>query len=92
MGIPRLMTKLQPYAATITRQRPCLNGYNSQHEGLIIDGPSFAHWIYNLEYGARRHGHLAVEALPPLQALIDLALTWLERFESFGLQMYALTK
>lgn len=88
MGIQGLATKLVPYATPIQWQKRGPNAVDNQSGGLLIDGPGFSHWIHGQAYGMRCRDLGGTEAVPSYQEVADLALTWLERFESFGLHVY----
>ena len=85
MGIPGLAAKLRPFAKSVLWQNPPNDGKNENDQGLVIDGPGFAYWIYYQAIASRGRTSHAFADIPSYVEVSRLAFTWLSRFESFGL-------
>ncbi|KAH8590085.1 XPG domain containing-domain-containing protein [Bisporella sp. PMI_857] len=76
MGIPHLITHLQPYAESVP-----LTGV------VVIDGPAFAHHIFHLCLKNRPWADSPVEAAPTYEELGFTAIKWLEAIEGSGISI-----
>ena len=91
MGIQGLMSHLEPYLTQKTWHREgksdVLGRFQSERS-LLIDGPSFAHWIYHELVKTRSNRCQCLEMLPSYQELAEAAVSWLEQMEDFGFAVY----
>jgi hypothetical protein len=89
MGISGLTTKIAPYGERVTyivTPSPPLS--IDTGVDVIIDGPSFSHFIYSKCLASNFRTRGTFEALPFYGELGDAALAWLRQLETFGLRVY----
>jgi hypothetical protein len=77
MGIPHLITYLQPFA----QREPLTN------QQVVIDGPGFAHHVYYICMGSRDGARNAFEAAPSYEALVNAAVAWLDALRESNVRM-----
>ncbi|MCJ1277998.1 hypothetical protein MMC21_005812 [Puttea exsequens] len=88
MGVPGLTTALRPYSSSTAVG--CKTENCHQHRTqigekpntIIIDGPCFAHHIYNILTSQRR---ASLDNLPSYKELGDEAIAYLDELQSYGL-------
>lgn len=86
MGIPHLTAQIRPYAqpfswsSNITDENKC----STHRSSLIIDGPSFAYYIYHRVALSKPSSSSALTTLPAYSELAEAAIAWLEEIETFG--------
>lgn len=71
MGIPRLLSYLQPYTNT-TSLKDC---------NIIIDGPGFAYYIYYSLSAQHTYYEDAIRAAPSYEELGEAALAFLDKLQ-----------
>lgn len=77
MGIPHLITALEPYA-----ELEALAG-----QEIVIDGPAFAYHIYYICLRTRQDARGSSDAAPPYLQICSTAIEWLKALEENGASM-----
>ncbi|TAQ86353.1 hypothetical protein B7494_g5328 [Chlorociboria aeruginascens] len=78
MGIPHLITHLQPYASS----EPL------QGRDMVIDGPGLAHHVYYICLGRRSSARHCLEAAPSYKELGEVTIEWLQVLREHGKKIY----
>ncbi|KAI9651866.1 MAG: hypothetical protein M1831_007531 [Alyxoria varia] len=88
MGIRGLKGKLEPYKTPVqwTRSSPS-NANEDAPTGVVIDGPAFAHWIFNQCCAQKDQSEGPLKALPSYPEISRQALAWLRDLRSVGLHI-----
>lgn len=89
MGIPRLMSHLQPYAVPTVlgckeencREHPTL-------QNIIIDGPSLAFYIYHRILSHRTDSRNPIDIIPSYNEIGQTTLNFLDELRCHGMVMY----
>jgi hypothetical protein len=68
MGIPHLITFLQPYAEAESLAGNC----------VVVDGPGLAYYIYHMCLSARPAAWNPFEAAPSYEELGEACIAWLD--------------
>lgn len=77
MGIPHLITHLEPYA-------------ESEHlasKNVVIDGPAFAYHVYHICMSAKTDARGLFQITPSYAEISKLAIEWLQELEHHGATM-----
>lgn len=77
MGIPHLITLLQPYS-----ELRLLEG-----QDVVIDGPAWAYHIYYICLGRRSSSRGPFQALPSYAEIGDAAIEWLDGLRQSNVSM-----
>ena len=90
MGIPRLITYLQPYATAVELGR-CFSATEDIDESalcsVIVDGPGFAYHIYYRLLAWRHESCSAINAAPSYEEIGEAALLFLNELEKHNITM-----
>ncbi|RDW77208.1 hypothetical protein BP6252_05261 [Coleophoma cylindrospora] len=74
MGIPHLISYLQPYAV----------GKSLNTQQIVLDGPAFAYHVFYLSLGGRQAARNPFEGAPTYLELGELAIAWLDAMIESG--------
>jgi hypothetical protein len=77
MGIPHLITALEPYA-----ELEALAG-----QEIVIDGPAFAYHIYYICLRTRKDARGPFDSAPSYSQICKTAIEWLDVVEDNGASM-----
>lgn len=92
MGIPRLISHLEPYA--VSTVLGCKTAKCNEHQRLeraIIDGPSLVYHVYHRILAHKSPSKNHIDAVPSYEELGKAILVFLDELENHGLAMYAST-
>lgn len=77
MGIPHLITYLEPYAES----QPLAG------QDVVIDAPALAYHVYHICMGMKTGARGAFQAIPSYAEISTLAIEWLDALEEHGVVM-----
>ena len=86
MGVPHLTANLKPYAtkAAFTGSTPDVESKPSR---VVIDGPAFAHHIYQECLKDHVKATDTMKGFPSYEAINDAAVEWLNTFRTHSFTM-----
>ncbi|KAL9071812.1 MAG: hypothetical protein Q9157_005323 [Trypethelium eluteriae] len=80
----KLRLSIAPYASVINVAAPTSHDHD-EHLRLVIDGPAFAHYIYQECLRNQTKATDLTEALPSYERIGDAAVGWLHRVRAYGI-------
>lgn len=91
MGIPHLISRLQPYAISSSlgcRNSDCLEHRSHTSRRITIDGPGLAYHVYYSLLAYKSSYLNSFDAVPSYAEIGQGAIKYLEGLEAYGLTMY----
>ena len=94
MGIPRLISLLQPYAVSAvlgckaSHSSEHISNHPDEHNKVTIDGPGLAYHIFYALLAHKSHSLNALDAAPSYADIGQSVVIFLEELQHYGLTMY----
>lgn len=90
MGIPHLISYLQPYATPtiLGDESAARTEKDSPPQPRVIDGPALAYHIYHVCLAKRQDARNALEATPSYEEIIYCTVRWLNKLRNkYGVEL-----